>query len=230
MKNIKVPEFSFYFCSVLLILLVNNGCCDWGSSIHVGHEISLAVPLEYSDGFIGRAFLMDDGNGQVEPNFRVALSAEANKGGYSCSLEVFLGDVKVWNSGHHSQFYTMDTCVLELTEDGDLLLKGAEDQVGWRTGTSGQGVERLRILKTGNLVLVDVFDQIKWQSFNFPTDVMLWGQRLDLATRLTSYPRNSTSFYTFEIQHSKLALHLNSEKWRRFHRGGDRFSPRACGF
>ncbi|MBA0830776.1 hypothetical protein Goarm_015283, partial [Gossypium armourianum] len=168
---------------VLLILLVNNGCCDWGSSIHVGHEISLAVPLEYSDGFIGRAFLMDDGNGQVEPNFRVALSAEANKGGYSCSLEVFLGDVK-----------------------------GAEDQVGWRTGTSGQGVERLRILKTGNLVLVDVFDQIKWQSFNFPTDVMLWGQRLDLATRLTSYPRNSTSFYTFEIQHSKLALHLNSGK------------------
>ncbi|MFQ6632434.1 hypothetical protein Gotur_009526 [Gossypium turneri] len=212
MKNISVPEFSFYFCSVLLILLVNNGCCDWGSSIHVGHEISLAVPLEYSDGFIGRAFLMDDGNGQVEPNFRVALSAEANKGGYSCSLEVFLGDVKVWNSGHHSQFYTMDTCVLELTEDGDLLLKGAEDQVGWRTGTSGQGVERLRILKTGNLVLVDVFDQIKWQSFNFPTDVMLWGQRLDLATRLTSYPRNSTSFYTFEIQHSKLALHLNSGK------------------
>ena len=78
---------------------------------------------------------------QVEPNFRVALSAEAIKGKYSCSLEVFLGDVKVWNSGHYSQFYTSDVCVLKLTEDGDLQLKGPKERVGWRTGTSGQGVE-----------------------------------------------------------------------------------------
>ncbi|XP_022760972.1 G-type lectin S-receptor-like serine/threonine-protein kinase SD2-5 [Durio zibethinus] len=194
-------------CSIL-ILLVNHGSCD--SAIHVGHRISLAVPLEYSDGFIGRAFLMD--SNQVEPNFRVALSAEAIKGKYSCSLEVFLGDVKVWNSGHYSQFFTSDVCVLELTEDGDLQLKGPKDQVGWRTGTSGQGVERLQILRTGNLVLVDVLNRIKWQSFNFPTDVMLWGQRLDVATWLTSFPRNSTSFYTFEIQHNKIALYLNSGK------------------
>ncbi|XP_022722786.1 G-type lectin S-receptor-like serine/threonine-protein kinase SD2-5 [Durio zibethinus] len=196
-----------YLCCIL-VLLVNHRSCD--SFIHVGHRISLAVPLEYSAGFIGRAFLID-GN-QVEPNFRVALSAEAIKGKYSCSLEIFLGDVKVWNSGHYSQFYTSEVCVLELTEDGDLQLKGAKERLGWRTGTSGQGVERLQILKTGNLVLVDVLNQIKWQSFNFPTDVMLWGQRLDVATRLTSFPRNSTSFYTFEIQHNKIALYLNSGK------------------
>ncbi|EOY04519.1 D-mannose binding lectin protein with Apple-like carbohydrate-binding domain isoform 3 [Theobroma cacao] len=79
-----------YLCSIL-ILLVNYGSCD--SAIHVGHRISLAVPSEYSAGFIGRAFLMDAN--QLEPNFRVALSAEAIKGKYSCSLEVFLGDVKI---------------------------------------------------------------------------------------------------------------------------------------
>ncbi|XP_021291391.1 G-type lectin S-receptor-like serine/threonine-protein kinase SD2-5 isoform X2 [Herrania umbratica] len=169
-----------YLCSIL-ILLVNYGSCD--SAIHVGHRISLAVPSEYSAGFIGRAFLMDAN--QLEPNFKVALSAEAIKGKYSCSLEVFLGDVK---------------------------LKGPKERVGWRTGTSGQGVERLQILRTGNLVLVDVLNQIKWQSFNFPTDVMLWGQRLDVATRLSSFPRNSTSYYTFEILHNKIALYLNSGK------------------
>ncbi|KAE8663196.1 putative DNA binding protein [Hibiscus syriacus] len=150
-------------------------------AIQVGHRVSIAVPLEYNDGFIGRAFLMDYTN-QVEPSFRVALSAE-NKGRYSCSLEVFLGDVK-----------------------------GPKDRVGWFTGTSRQGVERLQILRTGNLVLVDILNLIKGQSFNFPTDVMLWGQRLDVSTWLTSFPRNSTWFYTFEIGYDRVALYLNSGK------------------
>lgn len=75
-------------------------------------------------------------------------------------------------------------------------------------------MQRLQILRTGNLVLVDAQNNIKWQSFNFPTDVMLWGQRLDVATRLTSFPRNSTSFYSFEIQHNRVALFLNSGQFK----------------
>uniref|UniRef100_A0A6N2KG46 Bulb-type lectin domain-containing protein n=1 Tax=Salix viminalis TaxID=40686 RepID=A0A6N2KG46_SALVM len=169
------------------------------------------VPSEYSVELLGRAFLME--TNQMEPSFRVAVSVEPVIGKYSCSLQVFLGDVKVWNSGHYSHFYTSDKCALELTKDGDLRLKGSNDRIGWRTGTSGQGVERLEILKTGNLVLVDALNRIKWQSFNFPTDVMLWGQRLNVATRLTSFPTNSTAFYSFEIQHSKIALYLSSGKW-----------------
>ncbi|KAJ6739672.1 hypothetical protein OIU74_004433 [Salix koriyanagi] len=80
-------------------------------------------------------------------------------------------------------------------------------------GEPGLQDKRLEILKTGNLVLVDALNRIKWQSFNFPTDVMLWGQRLNVATRLTSFPTNSTAFYSFEIQHSKIALYLSSGKW-----------------
>ncbi|GMN40507.1 hypothetical protein TIFTF001_009727 [Ficus carica] len=147
---------------------------------------------------------------QMEPSFRVALSVDAIEGKYSCSLEVFLGDVRVWNSGHYSRFYVSEKCALELTEDGDLRLKGPRGRVGWRTGTSGQGVERLQIQWTGNLVLVDALNRIKWQSFNFPTDVILYGQRLNVATRLTSFPANSTSFYSFQIENDKIALYLNS--------------------
>ncbi|XP_050244093.1 PAN domain-containing protein At5g03700 isoform X2 [Quercus robur] len=194
--------YSFNF----LILLLTYGNCN--SDIHIGYQVTLAVPVVYSMGFIGRALLME--TNQIEPNFKAALSVEAVNGKYSCSLEVFLGDVKVWNSGHYSRFYTWDECVLELTNDGDLRLKGPKDRVGWRTGTSGQRVE---ILSTGNLVLVDNMDRIKWQSFNFPTDVMLWGQRLNVATRLTSFPSNSSSFYTLEIQHNRIALYLHSGEW-----------------
>ncbi|KAF2306516.1 hypothetical protein GH714_018949 [Hevea brasiliensis] len=150
---------------------------------------------------------------QMEPNFKAALSVEPIDGKYSCSLEVFLGDVKVWNSGHYSPFFTSERCVLELTKQGDLQLKGEKERVGWRTGTSGQGVEILKILGTGNLVLVDALNLTKWQSFNFPTDVMLRGQRLNVATRLTSFPTNSTAFYSLEIQYNKIALYLNSGRW-----------------
>lgn len=126
-----------FFVSVILLLFVCYGFCK--PDMHVGHQVTVAVPLEYSVGLIGRAFVME--TNQMEPNFRVALSVEAVNGRYSCSLEVFLGDVKVWNSGHYSRFYVSDKCVLELSEDGDLRLMGLRNRVGWRTGTSGQGVE-----------------------------------------------------------------------------------------
>lgn len=78
---------------------------------------------------------------EITQTFKTALSVEAVNDKYSCSLEVFLGDVKVWKSGHYSKFYTSNICVLQLTQDGDLRLKGPKDRVGWRTGTSGQGVK-----------------------------------------------------------------------------------------
>ncbi|XP_062006163.1 G-type lectin S-receptor-like serine/threonine-protein kinase At5g24080 [Rosa rugosa] len=197
-----------YYLFISLTLFVAHGHSK--PEIHIGYNLTLAVPVEYTMGFIGRAFLMD--TNLTIPSFKAALSVEAFNGKYSCSFQVFLGNVKVWNSGHYSKFYTSNVCVLELTSDGDLRLKGPKDRVGWRTGTSGQGVERLQLLRTGNLVLVDGLDRIKWQSFNFPTDVMLWGQTLSVASRLTSFPSNSSSYYSMEIEHTRIALYLNSGK------------------
>nr|XP_043637531.1 PAN domain-containing protein At5g03700 isoform X2 [Erigeron canadensis] len=74
--------------------------------------------------------------------------------------------------------------------------------------------KRLQLSNTGNLVLLDEFNRIKWQSFHFPTNVMLWGQTLDVGTKLTSFPTNSSSFYSFEIHLEKLALYLNSGKYK----------------
>ncbi|CAA0836221.1 D-mannose binding lectin protein with Apple-like carbohydrate-binding domain [Striga hermonthica] len=183
------------------------------SEIEVGYQVTIAIPTAYSKGFQGRAFLIE-AEQKTEPFFRAAVSIEAadEYEKYSCSIDVFLGDVKVWSSGHLSRFYAVNKCVLELTENGDLRLKGEKELIGWRSGTSGQGVKRLLLLRTGNLVLVDELSSIKWQSFNFPTDVMLWGQRLSARTWLTSFPMNSTLFYSLEIQHDKLVLYLNSGK------------------
>ena len=115
----------------------------------------VAVPVEYEVDFKGRAFLVE--TNQTAPNFRVALSIEAINGKYSCSLEVFLGDVKVWDSGHYSRFYITEKCLLELTMDGDLRLKGPKERVGWKTGTSGQGVKVKTMTLYIPIVLVECY-------------------------------------------------------------------------
>uniref|UniRef100_A0A7N0T6M8 Bulb-type lectin domain-containing protein n=1 Tax=Kalanchoe fedtschenkoi TaxID=63787 RepID=A0A7N0T6M8_KALFE len=206
--NLLIP-FLFLLCHLLLLP-------PYATSISAAdnYQITVQVPGQFCAGFVGRAFLLET-NGTSLPHFKAALSVESTLDGrYACSLDVFIGDVKVWSSGHFSPFYASDRCYLELTDGGDLRLKqGPNGQVGWRSGTNGQGVERLELLPSGNLVLLDAKRNIKWQSFNFPTNVMLRGQRLNVATRLTApFSSNSSSIYSFEIQSSKLALYLNSNK------------------
>ncbi|XP_047333824.1 EP1-like glycoprotein 3 [Impatiens glandulifera] len=217
--------FSFIVFIVFLIIITSNGhyyyCSSSSSSdnLQTGYRFSLPVPVDVDNLFTGRAFIMEaGGDGQQTPDFRVALSVveedldnKKKKLLFSCSLDVFLGEVRVWSSAHFFRFYALRECVLELTNEGDLLLKEQNQTVGWKTGTSGQGVQRLQLLRNGNLVLVDSLNQIKWQSFNFPTDTMLYSQTLNVATRLTSFPTNSTSLsFSFDIERQKIALYLNS--------------------
>ncbi|OIV98550.1 hypothetical protein TanjilG_12136 [Lupinus angustifolius] len=125
--------------SFLLLVLFFYYAFSSDPSVGVGYKLMVAVPEENGMDFKGRGFLME--TNQIAPSFRVALSIEPMNGKYSCSLEVFLGDVKVWDSGHYSRFYITEKCLLEFTKDGDLLLKGPNQQIGWKTGTYGQGVE-----------------------------------------------------------------------------------------
>lgn len=126
------------FFLFVLLLLFNYGFSEPG--VGIGYNLTIQVPDGHEMGFTGKAFFID--TKETEPHFRVALGVEEGiNGKYSCSLEVFLGDVKVWDSGHYSKFYTSEKCFLELTKDGDLRLKGPKGIVGWKTGTSGQGVK-----------------------------------------------------------------------------------------
>ncbi|XP_043700789.1 EP1-like glycoprotein 3 [Telopea speciosissima] len=214
-SNSKNPKMEFYQLTLTLLVCFFSGSAS-KSDIPIGYRVTVPVPLEFNEGFKGKAFIMEIGNS--EPDFRAALSVEAmnNLKRYSCSLQVFLGGTKVWSSGHFSPFYPSQRCVLELRKDGELLLMGARRRVGWRTNTSGEGVERLQLLITGNLVLTDAMNNIKWQSFDFPTDVMLWSQVLKASARLTSFSTNSSELnsYSLEVQNNKIALYLNSGTWK----------------
>lgn len=74
---------------------------------------------------------------------------------------------------------------LELTPEGDLVLKDADGTVAWSTNTSAKSVVGLNLTDLGNLVLFDKDNATVWQSFDHPTDSLVLGQKLRHGQRLT---------------------------------------------
>ncbi|XP_072998237.1 EP1-like glycoprotein 4 [Typha latifolia] len=189
----------------------------------LGGQVTIPIPSAYQPGFVGRAFVLDAA--KEPPNFRVSLSVEAIGGGYACSLVVLMEDLKVWASDHYVKFFPEKKCVLGLMEDGDLRVMDWEGKIGWQTRTSRQGVKGLYLQKdTGNLILADAKNQTKWQTFDNPTDVLLWGQRLNVPACLTSSSTNSSASYSLEIQKDKVVAYL---KWREENYSYWEFEPRS---
>ncbi|KAG0486472.1 hypothetical protein HPP92_008567 [Vanilla planifolia] len=79
-----------------------------------------------------------------------------------------------------------EDAALRLSSDGDLVLRDADGTFVWSTNTSGKGVTALKLLETGNLVLVNRQNEYLWESFDHPTCCMLRGQTLRVGQRLTS--------------------------------------------
>ncbi|CAL5406788.1 unnamed protein product [Camellia sinensis] len=75
---------------------------------------------------------------------------------------------------------------LQLTGDGDLILKDADGTFVWSTDTSGKSVFGMNFTELGNLVLFDQNNATVWQSFDHPTDSLLVGQTLFRGRKLTS--------------------------------------------
>ncbi|CAL5403901.1 unnamed protein product [Camellia sinensis] len=102
----------------------------------------------------------------------------------------------VWfaNPNHHVKL----TSTLKLTQDGDLILVDANGTSIWSTNTGGGGgggggggegkysVSGLNLTKDGNLVLFDQNNAMVWQSFDHPTDSLLFRQTLVNGQNLTT--------------------------------------------
>lgn len=72
--------------------------------------------------------------------------------------------------------------MVELTTDGQLLLRDHNDQEVWNARSNNASYAAM--LDTGNFVLVNNKASVIWQSFDTPTDTILPSQVLDLGTEL----------------------------------------------
>ncbi|KAL0328293.1 UNVERIFIED_CONTAM: G-type lectin S-receptor-like serine/threonine-protein kinase SD2-5 [Sesamum calycinum] len=75
---------------------------------------------------------------------------------------------------------------LQLTPDGDLVLRDADGTLTWSTNTTGKSVAGLNLTEMGNLVLFDEKNAVVWQSFDHPTDALVPGQVLVAGMNLTA--------------------------------------------
>ncbi|KAK3407119.1 hypothetical protein EUGRSUZ_K03225 [Eucalyptus grandis] len=89
----------------------------------------------------------------------------------------------VWSANRNNPIKIGAT--LELTPEGDLVLKDADGRVAWSTNTSAKSVVGLNLTDLGNLVLFDKDNATVWQSFDHPTDTLVPGQKLRHGQKLT---------------------------------------------
>ncbi|GLJ14940.1 hypothetical protein SUGI_0243820 [Cryptomeria japonica] len=196
--EVKIVRVAGYLVSLLAILA-------WIPSIdgemELGSRVSIPVPPAYEEGFEARAFIIQTVAGAL-PTFKLALAIYGRGGVYLCRLEVVQDGFVMWKSGCTRRFVPVDMCVIFLSNDGDLLLSDGMGTVGWSTNTSNRGVKFIQLKRSGNLVLRNRFRRMVWQSFDFPCDKLLWGQKLRNSQQLLS----NGSDYSLSIQHNELVL------------------------
>ncbi|KAL3743927.1 hypothetical protein ACJRO7_013216 [Eucalyptus globulus] len=88
----------------------------------------------------------------------------------------------VWSANRNNPVKIGAT--LELTSKGNLMLIDANGTVAWYTEIFGKSVVGLNLTDFGNLVLFDRNNVTVWQSFDHPTDSLVFGQKLMAGQRL----------------------------------------------
>ncbi|CAK9175589.1 unnamed protein product [Ilex paraguariensis] len=102
---------------------------------------------------------------------------------------------------------------LELTQDGDLVLADVDGTLVWSTNTSGKHVSGLNLTEMGNLVLFDTSNATVWQSFDHPTDSLVFGQTLNPGQTLTASVSTYNSrrgMYSLAVDNGSLIAYIES--------------------
>ncbi|XP_039160342.1 G-type lectin S-receptor-like serine/threonine-protein kinase SD2-5 [Eucalyptus grandis] len=120
-------------------------------------------------------------NGNCNTYLFAVFIVQVNSGG-SIVLPTIGFPQVVWSANRNNPVKI--GAMLELTSEGDLVLKDADGTVAWSTNTSGKSVVGLNLTDLGNLVLFDKNNLTVWQSFNQPTDSLVPGQILKVGQRL----------------------------------------------
>ncbi|XP_021843392.2 G-type lectin S-receptor-like serine/threonine-protein kinase SD2-5 isoform X2 [Spinacia oleracea] len=133
---------------------------------------------------------------------------------YSFLLAIYIGSsdyggsssmVVVWcaNRDHPVQ----EGATLELTSEEGLVLRDADGSFVWSTNTSGNSASSIHLKRDGNLVLLNGNGKTIWESYDYPTDTLLYGQHLVEGQRLTSSESTtvlSAGFFYVSWEHDGL--------------------------
>lgn len=114
--------------------------------------------------------------------FKVAMfnPGDQQKNFYLCIIHVASGAI-IWSANRDapvSNYGKMNLTIngIAVTDEGG--------SVKWRTPPLNSSVSALLLAETGNLILLNQFNNSVWESFDNPTDTIVIGQRLPVETPL----------------------------------------------
>lgn len=96
----------------------------------------------------------------------------------------------VWVANRDNAIKNLTSTTLEITETGQLAVKESGNALIWQSETL-EPSRKMRLLESGNLVLLSDEENIVWQSFDFPTDTWLPGMNLTKDRPLVSWRSSS---------------------------------------
>ncbi|KAI9177846.1 hypothetical protein LWI28_019875 [Acer negundo] len=219
-------------CFVVVVVCINYFCClvnsqpfgyptanlstKWTNSPSAPHSV------DFNDGSTVRAILLRGAlgfgpryacgffcNGDCDTYLFAIYIVQTNSGGgitHGGFPQV------VWSANRDNPVKLNAT--LDLTSDGDLILRDVGGTIAWSTNTGGKSVVGLSLTEIGNLVLFDKNNNTVWESFDHPTDSLVLGQKLVLGQELAASVSVSNwcrgGLYSLSVTNQGLAAFIES--------------------
>jgi hypothetical protein len=159
------------------------------STLWTNNNVSLPHSVTYSDGSAARAIVLRSPQALFGPSFAAGFFCTS-----PCNAFLFAVFIVYTNSGAQMTNPTngipqvvwsanrarpvRENATLELSSDGNLVLRDADGSLVWSSNSSGRSVTGMAITEMGNLVLSGPQNATVWQSFEHPTDVLVAGQSI----------------------------------------------------
>ncbi|KAK8573930.1 hypothetical protein V6N13_096861 [Hibiscus sabdariffa] len=112
----------------------------------------------------------------------------------SSDLHYLFPPTVVWSANTNNPIPDEEEAVLELTSQGNLILKHANGTLVWSPNAAGS---RLNLSAEGNLMLLNQTNHMVWQSFDHPTDSLVPGQKASGQKLRASVSSNDPSGVSF---------------------------------
>ncbi|KAK1279311.1 G-type lectin S-receptor-like serine/threonine-protein kinase [Acorus gramineus] len=155
------------------------------------------------------AFLSSD-NGTFKASMHNPLSQQSN---FYLSVLHSASNRVIWSANRDSP--VSDSAALLLSPSG-LSVSAANASPVWSTPRLPRPVASMRLLETGNLVLLDSANTSLWQSFDYPTDTFVSGQSLRVGADLVS-SASETDFasgdYRFSVSVADAGLSWRGQRY-----------------
>ncbi|XP_022885832.1 G-type lectin S-receptor-like serine/threonine-protein kinase At5g35370 [Olea europaea var. sylvestris] len=124
---------------------------------------------------------------------------------YLCVIHVESNAI-IWSANRDMPI--SNSGIMSLTANG-IVLSEQDGSLKWSTPRLQSSVSVLQLAETGNLVLLDQYNETLWESFGNPTDTIVIGQKLKVGTLLSSGTSSddlSTGSYALAVTTSDATL------------------------